>query len=784
MTEADLQHHIHLLLDGEISADEFAALEAELLKNPESLETYRDYARLHCGIQKHCDIQQLVKNPPVVPVDRVLALQRKSTIKTSVLGAAALVLLTAVLMWFFKTPNHQPSEAKFQNAAGSDFTLTHSGEGKAPIGNTMVEGSRLVLRHGVAELNLPHDVRAIVEAPAEMTLRDDRTLDVNYGRALFQVTTEDGQGFTVATPHQRIVDLGTAFGIDFQKGSQEIELHVLQGKVRVDGIDGKQGGIIQASRAVMLAGTRVKREIAPSPHGFLRHLPPKINMLVKEDFEHGLLADQNYIIRMDPTVIRDLKGNRFQGIDDDTTWNFNSTDAVTSRNAVILADDFSDVTKTGNTAAFRSWNHLNGIEAPATSLSFFKGDTTSALSFHNVTVGEIDVKNNMTAGGWDTSLVLDLDNSTVSIKLTSMVIDLRLTNNDGTPQATGKSSRVIAELVGSVSGLLGKVDPGNSPCPSGPYTRTLDLSSLPTLDGSESYTLHLKARGTGHGHNKSLQAIALKGDLAILCESSEATKPFGNFTPADLTETTGESDDSPPSFIALHPVNNSEEAIPSGQMKMLFNEPIKFGTGRVFIQNVSDWSESTLVVGSRQLSIDGRILTINPPTKLKDGSKNLGWLAAWESAAPVIFLNPSGDGTWYDLDDLQDDRPSLGMIGSMPNPGMVSINRTIRREFGTITAGSRYTVSTTIGVRTNDATFPGYTIRLSTGDTTLAKLTSNTPPGPANSVNTVGFSWDSSILPDGIHPGDPLVIEIIPASDSGYLDLNALRISAIGQSGK
>ena len=390
----------------------------------------------------------------------------------------------------------------------------------------------------------------------------------------------------------------------------------------------------------------------------------------------------------------------------------------------------------------------------------------------------------MTAGGWDTSLVLDLDNSTVSIKLTSMMLDLRLTSNAGTPQATGKSSRVIAELVGSVSGLLGKVDPGNSPCPCGPYTRTLDLSSLPTLDGSESYTLHLKARGTGHGHNKSLQAIALKGDLAALRESSEATKPFGNFTPADLTETTGKSDDSPPSSIALHPANNSEEATPSGQLKMLFNEPIKFGTGRVFIQNVTDWSESTLVVGSRQLSIDGRILTINPPAKLKDGSKNLGWLADWESAAPVIFLNPSGDGTWYDHDDLQDDRPSLGMIGSMPNPGIVSINRTIRRKIGTITAGSRYTVSATIGVRTNDATFPGYNIRLSSGDTTLAKLTSNTRPGPANSVNTVGFSWDSSTLPDGVQPGDPLAIEIIPASDSGHLDLNALWISAIDQSGK
>ncbi|PQJ29422.1 hypothetical protein BSZ32_13610 [Rubritalea profundi] len=128
----------------------------------------------------------------------------------------------------------------------------------------------------------------------------------------------------------------------------------------------------------------------------------------------------------------------------------------------------------------------------------------------------------------------------------------------------------------------------------------------------------------------------------------------------------------------------------------------------------------------------------------------------------------------------------------MRSAGMVSINQTIRREIGTITTDSHYTVSATIGVRAknakNPSTFPGYTIRLVSGDTTLAQLTSNTPPGPANSVNTVGFSWDATSLPDGIQPGDPLTIEIIPGKANGltpgYLDLNALRISVLGQDGR
>ena len=126
----------------------------------------------------------------------------------------------------------------------------------------------------------------------------------------------------------------------------------------------------------------------------------------------------------------------------------------------------------------------------------------------------------------------------------------------------------------------------------------------------------------------------------------------------------------------------------------------------------------------------------------------------------------------------------------MRSPGMASIKRTIRREIGTITAESRYTVSAAIGVRADDtqikSTFLGYTIRLSSGNTTLAQLTSDTPPGPANSVNTVGFSWDATTLPKDLNPGDPLSIEIIPnrANAPGYLDLNTLRITVLDHAGR
>jgi hypothetical protein len=199
--------------------------------------------------------------------------------------------------------------------------------------------------------------------------------------------------------------------------------------------------------------------------------------------------------------------------------------ATSSNAAVILADDFGDVlnaNKTGHTANLGAWNTVNGITAPSTSLLFFDGGTATPASFHTGTStdGEIDVNNNMTAGGWDTSFDLVLDGATSTIDLTTMVIDLRLTNGSGGAQTTGaKSGQMLVELEGSISGVLGTADlGGNIAYPTDVYQRTVDLSGFATLDGSETYTITLQARGTGFGHHKSLQAFTLNGDTSAVPE--------------------------------------------------------------------------------------------------------------------------------------------------------------------------------------------------------------------------------------------------------------------------
>jgi hypothetical protein len=126
--------------------------------------------------------------------------------------------------------------------------------------------------------------------------------------------------------------------------------------------------------------------------------------------------------------------------------------------------------------------------------------------------------------------------------------------------------------------------------------------------------------------------------------------------------------------------------------------------------------------------------------------------------------------------------PNLGFF-YLPTRGSM-----IRSELGEISADSRYTVSLAIGVRSESPqqgeVFDGYTIRLKSGDSTLAQLSSNAPPGPYNSISLVGFSWDSSEMPPVVKPGDPLALEIAPNQASGtkpgYLDFDNVRVSVVG----
>ncbi|MBN2063904.1 MAG: NPCBM/NEW2 domain-containing protein [Sedimentisphaerales bacterium] len=94
-----------------------------------------------------------------------------------------------------------------------------------------------ILENGLVKLVYEQGVEVIIEAPAEFTV-DKQGLTLNYGQ-LYSTVNQAGQGFYIACPNARYVDLGTEFAVAVNKAGSS-ELHVLLGKVQMAaGLGGK-----------------------------------------------------------------------------------------------------------------------------------------------------------------------------------------------------------------------------------------------------------------------------------------------------------------------------------------------------------------------------------------------------------------------------------------------------------------------------------------------------------------------------------------------------------------
>ena len=182
--------------------------------------------------------------------------------------------------------------------------------------------------------------------------------------------------------------------------------------------------------------------------------------------------------------------------------------------AVILADDFADANRSSANGTIGAWDTVNGIAAPSTTLQFFDGDSPAQVGFHNnaANPGTFDVNNNMTAGGWDTTITLTV--GATNIALSTLILDIKLTNGSGGSQNTNsKSGQMLVEIFDAGNASVGQDDlGGNTGYPSVEYQRTLDLTGTTLLAG-QTYTMVISARGQGFGHHKALDALELNGEI-------------------------------------------------------------------------------------------------------------------------------------------------------------------------------------------------------------------------------------------------------------------------------
>ncbi|PXA03516.1 hypothetical protein DDZ13_11060 [Coraliomargarita sinensis] len=201
-----------------------------------------------------------------------------------------------------------------------------------------------------------------------------------------------------------------------------------------------------------------------------------------------------------------------------------ATSAATAQ-TVILADDFTGVSKTNNVATITSWNTEVGFNA-GTSFTAFN-DGGGAANYHDVQADKLDPDASVFGGGtdgWYIDFSLALDASTSAIDLTSLSLTSyaitgggALRNKQGTIDweltISGDNGYTQTSAIGTSSDFGG----GQT------ATTTIDLSTFADLVAGENYSARLfvtKTQAGGDDTHMSLGDFSMSGNVTAVPEPS------------------------------------------------------------------------------------------------------------------------------------------------------------------------------------------------------------------------------------------------------------------------
>lgn len=230
----ELCRQFSALHDGQLSAGEIAELERKLRENPASRRLYVRYSRVCAGLSwdtahstdplagdeaNAAGVANSKKGFGVIAylTDATQSifgmLSRPSLFSLGIAGLLGAAVGVGLLLALTSgLSNDQPRTTSLTETAG------------------VTEIQSLKLASGSVTLSLANIGNVVVEGPAEFELLGHKRARLTYGRIKMRVTEESGRGFVIETPGGEVVDLGTEFGLDVDRGGKT-SLAVFEGMV-------------------------------------------------------------------------------------------------------------------------------------------------------------------------------------------------------------------------------------------------------------------------------------------------------------------------------------------------------------------------------------------------------------------------------------------------------------------------------------------------------------------------------------------------------------------------
>lgn len=252
----------HLLLerylDGESDAGERETLARMLEQHEWAQNCFVARMTLAAGLHSRLAVGNSL---PQVAVTSPNENQRGRWVWMGVAVMAASLLLTLAI-W---QGNDRGDEARVVVVAAEDVGTLDS--------RAVAEGREIRLKRGLLELDLNHESRVVVEAPATFRVISPRHVRLDSGRCYAEM--EKGKsGLRIETPFSEVLDLGTKFAVDVpstQASSQTMSVHVFDGVVEVSGVNEQK--LLTTGEGILVASSGESEHIDANSQLFIPRVP-------------------------------------------------------------------------------------------------------------------------------------------------------------------------------------------------------------------------------------------------------------------------------------------------------------------------------------------------------------------------------------------------------------------------------------------------------------------------------------------------------------------------------
>ena len=211
---------IQRYISGSASREESERLQEALKDDAEVRLLYLDYLNLELALEAKAEsIGEVAEMVPITDFPSA-AKSRPRQIRRRLAAAAAVALLFSLAALLFKWAP-EPVAWVWQ-ASGTQTVL--AGEPPSP-------GRVVNLTNGQVRIRFDWGAILAAEAPAEFTVLGRNSARLIRGQVTVRVPDKK-KGFTVVTPTERVIDLGTSFGVDVAP-SGATEISVSEGEVKL-----------------------------------------------------------------------------------------------------------------------------------------------------------------------------------------------------------------------------------------------------------------------------------------------------------------------------------------------------------------------------------------------------------------------------------------------------------------------------------------------------------------------------------------------------------------------